>query len=60
MKGYQVGGFRSTIQITLRASCFSYQAALFTSCGLVGGSLLLSILTVRNGQQTVSSGMMVH
>ncbi|KAF8824799.1 hypothetical protein HHX47_DHR7000077 [Lentinula edodes] len=37
-----------------------YQAALFTSCGLVGGSLLLSILTVRNGQQTVSSGMMVH
>ncbi|KAJ3767142.1 major facilitator superfamily transporter [Lentinula raphanica] len=37
-----------------------YQAALFTSCGLVGGSLILSILTVRNGQQTVSSGMMVH
>ncbi|KAJ3994810.1 MFS general substrate transporter [Lentinula boryana] len=37
-----------------------YQAALFTSCGLVGGSLILSIFTVRNGQQTVSSGMMVH
>ncbi|KAF9028227.1 major facilitator superfamily domain-containing protein [Rhodocollybia butyracea] len=37
-----------------------YQAALFTSCGLVGGSVLLSLLVVRPGQQTVSSGMMVH
>ncbi|KAF5392230.1 hypothetical protein D9757_001595 [Collybiopsis confluens] len=37
-----------------------YQAALYTSCGLVGGSLLLTIFTVRQGQQTVSSGVMVH
>ncbi|KAF5346797.1 hypothetical protein D9758_015728 [Tetrapyrgos nigripes] len=31
-----------------------YQAALFTSSGLVGASLVLSVVAVRAGQQTVS------
>ncbi|THU88060.1 MFS general substrate transporter [Dendrothele bispora CBS 962.96] len=36
-----------------------YQAALFTSCGLVGGSLILSVFAIRAGQRA-TAGMIVH
>ncbi|KAF5360048.1 hypothetical protein D9758_007625 [Tetrapyrgos nigripes] len=36
-----------------------YQAALFTSSGLVGGSLILTLFAIRAGQQA-TAGMIVH
>jgi hypothetical protein len=56
MSGYQASKMVSCVRSLLISVT---QAALFTSCGCVGGSLVLTLLLVRGGQRA-TAGMMAH